>query len=922
MSYISLDLNQFRAAGVYTLEFDQSQSITVDTEALRLIVGFSKQGPFNTPVYLSSEADRLKMFGEIDTKLEKKGCYFNRLTSTLLQSTPVFALNLLNVNTVDSAENTDTVQYVVMNTDSGFDSSISGFELNKSYDELYYKFFNRERFWTPSSDNLESIATNAIIGSTPTGDQLASGPILSFVNTGTKTFSILVIKPDNLSGYNVTAKDWYGSTTNIPYKWIRPNDYISNYFIQVVAIEGDWTNYKMLSSDPYWQTYFTENGLKPGVINSFANDINVNLLGSWIGTIIPDFTDKTGSNQYIESIVNNSTQLTGVLMSVNRNVLDVLSYDWDKNKWILDLDSMTEGDESDAGFRIVDFIGHELKPSDGSVNVNVLSYKTAKPKQSDFEISGASIYNGVANEFIIINPIEWNNLGVGNYVLNEPDKDLEIIEGITPITNKKWISAETFIGSSTLVGTAGNTYFTIDGSGNVIIDESKPGWLLSDEFTTKVGMSVADVSALIEKCISDMYMSDMNYGTKYTLQYIKSDSTGKFLDINGIYQYKTLDNVKISDNKITKRLQLSALADGFNFIKLSGLKLTTKHLPGYDSNGASNLEEGVEKIYSMLADPGILRGLTNPNMINFRYVIDSMGYGLRPNMGGKVYLSQLAMKRGKCTAILNAPSITQFANSTDPCFCDTYIPGVEAKPVFSTEWIPEGGNPDMQRSFQFSLPSEDQGSKFAAVFGPYLKYNDGGKNILVPPAADVANAFIRKFQGGDPYVIVANMNGILSNANLAGVEYEFDQTDREFLEPFGYNSIINRNNNIMIYSNRTAYQTVKSDYNYLHVRELLNTIEIEIDAILQNYVFDYNNAVTRMAIVQAVTPVLQAIQDSGAIYDYSIVMDSTNNTDEIINDAFAIIDIGVEFAKGTEKIIQRITVYKTGGLSSGSSTTA
>lgn len=924
MSYISLDLNQFRAAGVYTLEYDQSQSITVDTEALRLIVGFSKQGPFNTPVYLTSDEDRIKMFGEIDTKLEKKGCYFNRMISTLLQSSPVFALNLLNVNTIDSSDNTDTVQYVVMNTDSGFDSSIKGFELNKSYDELYYKFFNRERFWTPSSDNLESIGTKAIIQTTPTGDQLSSGPILSFANTGTKTFSILVIKPDNLSGYNITARDWYGSVTNIPYKWIRPNDYISNYFIQIVAIEGDWTNYKMLSTDPYWSTYFNENGLKQGVINSFANDVNVSLLGSWVGTIIPDFTDKTGSNQYIENIVNNSTQLTGVLMSVNRNVLDILSYDWDEDKWVLDVDPITEGDESGADFRIIDFIGHNLVPKDGSVNINVLSYHTNKPKVSDFEVSGVSYYNDSSTKFVLINPVEWNNLSVGSYVLNEPDKDLQIIKGITPITNKQWISANSFITGTKLLDNAKHTYFTVDGSGNVTIDESNPGWLLSEEFVNSIGMSVEDVTTLLENSIKYMYESDQKNGTKYVYQYIKEDSTGTFLNIDGLYVYTALDNVKIDQDShtLTRRLSLDSLIDGYNFIKLSGLNLTTKHLPGYDSSGASNLEEGVEKIYSMLNDPGILRGLTNPDMINYRYVIDSMGYGLRPNMGGKSYLSKLAMKRGKCTAILNAPSITQFANSTDPCFCNTYIPGVEGKPVFSTEWIPEGGNPDMQRSFQFSLPSEDQGSKYAAVFGPYLKYNVGGKNILVPPAADVANVLIRKFQGGDPYVIAANMNGILSNTNLGGVEYEFDQTDREYLEPFGYNSIINRNNNIMIYSNRTAYQTIKSDYNYLHVRELLNTIEIEIDAILQNYVFDYNNAITRMAIVQAVTPVLQAIQDSGAIYNYSIVMDSTNNTEEIINDAFAIIDIGVEFAKGTEKIIQRITVYKTGGLSSGGNTVA
>ena len=84
--------------------------------------------------------------------------------------------------------------------------------------------------------------------------------------------------------------------------------------------------------------------------------------------------------------------------------------------------------------------------------------------------------------------------------------------------------------------------------------------------------------------------------------------------------------------------------------------------------GAPSLEEGVIKIYEMLEDEGILRGLMNPDMINYRYVVDTMAYGLRPNCGGKVYLSRLAKKRGKTTAIISAPSIKQFATSQDPYF--------------------------------------------------------------------------------------------------------------------------------------------------------------------------------------------------------------------------------------------------------------
>ena len=162
-------------------------------------------------------------------------------------------------------------------------------------------------------------------------------------------------------------------------------------------------------------------------------------------------------------------------------------------------------------------------------------------------------------------------------------------------------------------------------------------------------------------------------------------------------------------------------------------------------------------------------------------------------------------------------------------------------------------------------------------------------------------------------------NGIISNANVGGVEYNLDQQDRDYLEPFGYNSIIERPQTaqVLIYANKTSYQTVKSDYNYLHVRELLNTIEIQVDSVLQNFVFDYNNPVSRLNIVNSITPILEAIKDAGALFDYEIIMDESNNTGELIDEGFAIVDIGVWINKGMEKIINRITVNKLGTASSG-----
>ena len=111
MAKITLDLNQFKASGVYTVEFDASERIVVTTQTIRLVVGFSRIGPFNAPVFLRDVATARKVFGPIDAYLEKRGSFFHRAVETCLQTAPIFALNLLPLNNVPVNEGGDAVQY-------------------------------------------------------------------------------------------------------------------------------------------------------------------------------------------------------------------------------------------------------------------------------------------------------------------------------------------------------------------------------------------------------------------------------------------------------------------------------------------------------------------------------------------------------------------------------------------------------------------------------------------------------------------------------------------------------------------------------------------------------------------------------------------------------------------------------------------
>lgn len=824
MAKLALDLSQFKSAGVYTIEVDQSERIIVTTQSLRLLPGFSKVGPFNAPVFIRSTRDRQRFYGDVDRKLERKGSFFHRSIDTALLQSPVFAISLLKVNTDPVDASIDTAQGISLSVDSSIDNI-------GTFTDKYVNYFNRERFWKADPEYLLGIASNKE-GAT----NAESTSLIQLANVGTRTISFIIRKAVGLQGYSVFARDWYGSDTNIPFEWIRPYDLMKDYFIQVIAVEGDWTNYSNLSTDPYFSDYFSSEGILPSTLNQFLDLPSVNLIGSWIGTFIPDFRDQTGASQYIEDIINSSTQITGVMINVNNEALDQLIWDEDQDQW-----EIGDGSSTEAANFLVDLVGHGLIDAapDASVMSEFLSY--------DLDVSSGIFHN-----------------------------ELTI----------------------TQTDTTGKEFYLDD------IDDQ----------------SLITVGTLIKKDAASGQIPGVTYVTSKVFDSDVSTITSP----NGVYVLETAEPIfgyLTTATTVESQLPIddSSVATHYLMKKLNGLAITSNHLPGYDENGAPSIEEGVIKIYGMLEDPGILRGLMNPDMINYRYVVDTMAYGLRPNCGGKVYLSRLAKKRGKTTAIISAPSIKQFATSQDPYFSDTYIPGVDPKPIFSTEYIPEGGNPDMPRSFRFTFPDEDNGARYTGVFGPFLRYTLGDTTIDVPPAADVSNSYVRKFLGGDPYAIVANQKGVISNPALAGVEYMIDRYDRDYLEPFGYNSIIERTatGQILIYANVTSFQSVRSDYNYLHVRELLNTIELQVDEVLQNFVFDYNNPVTRLNVVNSISPILESIKDAGALYNYEIIMDESNNTPEIVDEGFAIVDIGVWITKGMEKIINRITVNKSGGASSG-----
>lgn len=1238
MAKITLDLNRFKASGVYTVEFDASESVVISTQTIRLVVGFSRKGPFNAPVFLRDVKNARRIFGSIDKFLESKGSFFHRALEICLSTGPVFALNLLPLNNVPVSEGGDATQYrsfaLAANEGNG--------NVTKA---LIASFFNQERFWFPDTEYLQ-YTVNANFAN--------NGRLFNIVNVGQTPTSLIVRKSVNANQYNVTAEDYYGSG-NVP-EFIQPKDFLSDYFIDVIVIEGDWTNLTQLSIDPLYSSYFDERGIKLNKLNEFLGADFITLIGSFSGCIIPDFIDNNGSNQSIETIVNNAVGLTGVFLNVNRDALS----DYANSTYKVDLvgHSLIAGADDTIDFLSYNTpISSELLYNDrasfdsivyasGSTNPYVKSVPYGvnrtgnwlntlvieKPTPSDtvftpsmyefikrsltnislvktYGTNSALVYGqdgddyakvenvvdtgtslevqlssplwypanalptSIEETFASVVPTTFDTFRITNfptitpqvndYVLLEAPgikKYYEIVTvtvispsiteievaatSTTPITTgapydgDKWCSdADTdglalnfgsfiqptdikvsiyaaglatddlipdlsagleFVFSPDVVQTRLNSTFSTDtlttatsttlriatGSyasvdeilGTIVYSPTLPTGITAgtrviaatinvpvgfDTFTlskplpTTGAVTTSDditfreyqieaypgsklsrnvKSALIvngDKVnyaggpstfnylgVTKNYSKDGLSGTNdsfsiigygligsaiqefddsslvnlTTTNWVGVDETwetggsvynpgstadvalysstagnlsenvtimgslfgggkkfktnaangakievGQFLQNNDInnplltrviskvkkinpstgaieYEFEVLETPTVNAlNQVTRFKSIQTFCDRLQFTYLEGFKLTSYHLP-------NKTEAQVEKIYGVLENTNLAEVLKSRDVISFRYIIDTFNNGLAPMMGSKQYLSRLAKNRQKCMALLNAPSITEFQASTDPRFTELPDPSTgNPKPVLNTEYISTGGNLSLGPSFRFTLPDEDQGAKFIGVFSPNIVIRENGKNMSIPPAADVSNNFIRKFINGTPYGIVAGpRRGVISNPKFVGLEYDFLLRDREFIEPIGINPIvIVRNVGPMIFGNQSAYQRTLSAFNNLHVRDLLITVEEAVEDVLGQYLFEFNDAATRLEIRTIVENYLDTVRNAGGIYDFAVIMDDSNNTPGIIDQNFGILDIGIEPSRGLQKFVNRVTILKTGAIASG-----
>ena len=305
----------------------------------------------------------------------------------------------------------------------------------------------------------------------------------------------------------------------------------------------------------------------------------------------------------------------------------------------------------------------------------------------------------------------------------------------------------------------------------------------------------------------------------------------------------------------------------------------------------------VTKILAVLSYKGIREALTNNVDIDYHYLVDS--FNSYPGKSIKSELSEIAKKKDNALAILNFPTIPNII-----------------KYVGASKNI---GGFDMQEIINkgISLPNEGQGASWCAFY-TQMQSIEGSTKFYVPSAGLVAKIFAEKHSSRLPYYIVAGPNyGRIEGNGLIGSDYNYARKDLDVLEPFGVNVILNiPKRGFIINSNQTAKQSPVSALSKVHVRELVIFLQNEIEDMLRTYHWELNTPTLRDNVRNKANTILELVKANGGVYEYKCVCDETNNTSEIIDNEMLILDIEIEPARGAGKMVQTLTIHKTGGISS------
>jgi uncharacterized protein len=204
-------------------------------------------------------------------------------------------------------------------------------------------------------------------------------------------------------------------------------------------------------------------------------------------------------------------------------------------------------------------------------------------------------------------------------------------------------------------------------------------------------------------------------------------------------------------------------------------------------------------------------------------------------------------------------------------------------------------------------------TSYAASYWPWVQITDPdtAQLVWVPASTMIPGVYAYTDRVSEPWFAPAGINrGGLGTVRQA--ERKLTQSNRDTL----YNNKINPiatfpGQGVTVFGQKTL-QTQASSLDRVNVRRLLISLKSYISQISDNLVFEQNTAATRNQFLSQVNPYLESVQQRQGLYAFKVVMDTTNNTPDVIDRNQLVGAIYLQPTKTAEFIYLDFNILPTG----------
>lgn len=207
----------------------------------------------------------------------------------------------------------------------------------------------------------------------------------------------------------------------------------------------------------------------------------------------------------------------------------------------------------------------------------------------------------------------------------------------------------------------------------------------------------------------------------------------------------------------------------------------------------------------------------------------------------------------------------------------------------------------------------NESSSYAALYGNWLevinKYS--GKYVWVPASGYVAGIYARNDSMADPWYAPAGFNRAMLR-NVRRLAWNPKLGSRDILYRSGINPIVSFSGQGKLVFGQKNLLDKDSAFNRVNIRRLFITMEKAISTAAAYFLFEPNNELTRMMMVNMIEPFLRDVRARSGIQEFLIICDETNNTAERQDRGELWCDIYIKPVHAAEFIILNFIATKTG----------